>query len=387
MMKKSIFLCLLFILMLTVSAAAQAETAKEESFRYPGATWMKYAEPEEAGWSSQMLEVVEDYCDMIDTAAVLVIYKGAVVFHWGDIERKFMCHSVRKSFLNSIFGIHVYEGSIDLNKTIEELGIDDVPPLTQEEKQARVIHLLKSRSGVYHEAAYESVSMKASRPERGSHAPDTFYYYNNWDFNTLGTIFNQETGKDLFEEFRDRIAVPLQMEDFIMEEDTYYHYELQYSIHPAYPFTMSARDMARFGYLYLRNGKWKDQQIIPTEWITESAFPYSVLNSMFGYGYLWWVLVHPDFQHLEIYFASGYRGHKIFVVPGADLVMVHRVNTYYPINEVSFIQIMIILDMILQAQVSNPKEFPILVPLNDRLQNPKRPTLEQQGKEKPKINQ
>lgn len=386
-MKKSIFSGLLFILMLTVSAAAQAETAKEESLRYPGETWMKYAAPEEAGWSSQMLEVVKDYCEMIDTAAVIVIYKGAVVFHWGEIERKFMCHSVRKSFLNSIFGIHVYEGSIDLNKTIEELGIDDVPPLTQEEKQARVVHLLKSRSGVYHEAAYESAGMKASRPERGSHAPDTFYYYNNWDFNTLGTIFNQETGKDLFEEFRDRIAIPLQMEDFVMEEDTYYHYELQYSIHPAYPFTMSARDMARFGYLYLRNGKWKDQQIIPEEWIPESAFPYSVLSSMHGYGYLWWVLVHPDFQDLEIYFASGYRGHKIFVVPGADLVMVHRVNTYYSPNEVSFIQIMIILDMILHAQVSNPKEFPILVPLNDGPQNPKRPIQEQPGKEKPKLNQ
>lgn len=381
-MKKPLFSGLLFILMLTVSFPGPAETGGQESSRYPGETWLKYAAPEEAGWSSQMLEVAADYCRMIDTAAVMVIYKGAVVFHWGDIERKFMCHSVRKSFLNSILGIHVYEGSIDLDKTMEELGIDDVPPLTQEEKQARVIHLLKSRSGVYHEAAYEAPGMKASRPERGSHAPDTFYYYNNWDFNTLGTIFNQETGKDLFEEFRERIAVPLQMEDFVMEEDTYYHYELQYSIHPAYPFTMSARDMARFGYLYLRNGKWQDQQVVPAEWITESAFPYSELGSVLGYGYLWWVLIHPDFQDLEIYFASGYGGHKIIVVPGADLVMVHRVDTYKALNEVAFVQIMIVLDMILQAQVANPKESPILIPLNDGLRNEQRPILKQQGQEK-----
>jgi CubicO group peptidase (beta-lactamase class C family) len=347
------------------AAPLKGVTQTEFSKRYPGNTWLRYLTPEEAGWSSEMLEVVKDYYDMLDSAAVMVIYDGAVLVHWGDIQQKFKCHSVRKSFLSALYGIHVHEQNIDLNKTLAELGIDDVPPLTEEEKQAKIIHLLKARSGVYHEAAYESLEMKASRPPRGSHPPDTFYCYNNWDFNALGTIFNKETERDLFEEFRDRIAIPIHMQDFVMETDTYYHYELEYSIHPAYPFQMSARDMARFGYLFLCNGKWEDRQIIPWEWVVESTYPYSIVNSTFGYGYLWWVLVHDYFQGLEIYFASGFRGHKIIVIPGANLVFVHRVNTFNEGDEVMSIQILIMLDLILNAKIAESKENPILVPLED----------------------
>jgi CubicO group peptidase (beta-lactamase class C family) len=334
-------------------------------YRYPGSTWLRYSTPEEAGWSSSLLEVAKDYYDMLDSAAVMVIYNGAVLVNWGDIQQKFMCHSVRKSFLSALYGIHVHAGNIDLDKTMAEQGIDDEPPLTDEEKQAKVIHLLKARSGVYHEAAYESPGMKASRPPRGSHPPDTFFYYNNWDFNTLGTIFNQETVGDVFEEFRDRIAVPIEMQDFVMETDTYYHYELQYSIHPAYPFQMSARDMARFGYLFLRNGRWNKQQIIPEEWVAESTYPFSIVNNTFGYGYMWWIIVHDYFRYLDIYAASGYKGHMIIVVPGADLVFVHRVDTFNEFNEVSSIQILIMLDLILKSKVAEAKENPVLVPLDD----------------------
>jgi CubicO group peptidase (beta-lactamase class C family) len=207
--------------------------------------------------------------------------------------------------------------------------------------------------------------MKANRPPRGSHPPDTFYYYNNWDFNTLGTIFNQETGQDLFEEFRDHIAIPIEMQDYVVETDTYYHYELEFSIHPAYPFVMSARDMARFGYLFLRNGMWNEQQIIPRDWIAESTYPYSFVNTSVGYGYMWWIMVDDYFQGLDIYQASGYKGHRIIVVPGADLVFVHRVNTFNELNEVRSIQILIMLDLILKAKVGEAKENPVLVPLDD----------------------
>ena len=109
---------------------------------------------------------------------------------------------------------------------------------------------------MYHRAAYQSASAKAARPERWSHSPNTFFYYNNWDFNTLGTIFEQETGTKIFEEFKKRIADPLQMEHFLIE-DTEYRFELDESIHPAYLFRMTALDMARFGLLLCvgENGK------------------------------------------------------------------------------------------------------------------------------------
>ena len=77
-----------------------------------------------------------------------------------------------------------------MSSTLAELGIDDnEPSLTDVEKRATVRDLLTARSGVYHPALYETPGMAAMRPLRGSHLPGTHWYYNNWDFNALGTIY------------------------------------------------------------------------------------------------------------------------------------------------------------------------------------------------------
>src|SRR4029079_8257023 len=109
----------------------------------------------------------------------------------------------------------VAEGKIDTARTLAELGIDEKStPLTTEERQARVLDLLLARSGVYLPAAAEIDAMRDARPKRGSHPPGTFWYYNNWDFNVLGTIFRQATGEDLFQAFDRRIAKPIGMQDY-----------------------------------------------------------------------------------------------------------------------------------------------------------------------------
>ena len=78
--------------------------------------------------------------------------------------------------MSALYGIYVQRRSIDLDMTLETLDIDDIPlSLTDDERQATVRHLLKSRSGVYHEAAAEMPEIAALRPERGSHLPDTFF--------------------------------------------------------------------------------------------------------------------------------------------------------------------------------------------------------------------
>jgi CubicO group peptidase (beta-lactamase class C family) len=339
---------------------------------YPGRTWLVYAKSEQAGFSSEKLAEARQYSEQIGSAAVMVIYDGAVVAQWGDIKTRYMCHSIRKSFLSALYGVHVDEGHIDLDKTMAELGIDDAPPLTSLEKQASVRDLLKARSGVYHPAAYETKAMKKARPARGSHAPGTFYYYNNWDFNTLGAIFEKQTGSTMFQEFQTRIAEPLQMQDFRLQ-DGYYHLEKQHSIYPAYPFRMSARDMARFGLLFLREGKWKDKQIITGEWVKESTTQYSVKDDTYGYAYLWWTINAEPFKELGAYTASGYGGHWIAVVPGANLVFVHRVDTWWDLgfstctkktgHSVSSNERLKLLGMILDAKVSEPKAGPELAPL------------------------
>jgi CubicO group peptidase (beta-lactamase class C family) len=84
--------------------------------------------------------------------------------------------------------------------------------------------------------------MKRRRPARGSHAPGTFWYYNNWDFNVLGTILRKATGEDTFEAVERHIAQPIGMEHFTAR-DGKYAYE-RASEHPAYRMFMSARDLA-----------------------------------------------------------------------------------------------------------------------------------------------
>jgi CubicO group peptidase (beta-lactamase class C family) len=194
---------------------------------------LEYVFPEEVGWSREKLETAEQLAEQSGYAAVMALHDGKVFFSWGNVDRNYLCHSIRKPFLSALVGMHVGSGAIDLDATMEELNIDDIPPsLTTQEKQATVRHLLMSRSGVYHEAAAESDAMIALRPERGSHAPGTFFYYNNWDFNTAGAIFEQKTGLGIFEEFKARIADPIGMQDFEVE-DCYYQYEPNKSQFPA----------------------------------------------------------------------------------------------------------------------------------------------------------
>ena len=307
---------------------------------YPGKHWQKIQTPEQLGWSSQKLAEAKAYSRKIGSAAVMIVDDGVVVHAWGDITRKYMCHSMRKSLLSGLIGVHVEEGNIDLSKTLGQLGIDDYEPsLTPEEKQATVGDLIKARSGIYHPALGEAPSMRALRPKRHSHFPGTFWYYNNWDFNALGTIFEQETGTKIFEEFEGRFAKPLQMEDFKVSDCCYLNssdYDsAPWSMHRYYFFRMSTRDLARFGLLFLHEGRWRNQQIISAQWVRESTASHSKTGLDSGYGYMWWTGVNGGlFPNVRIrehsYYASGYGGHRLIVLPYRNLVMVHRANTDSP---------------------------------------------------------
>ena len=156
---------------------------------FPGAAWER-VDPEAAGWSTSKLAKAEQWSQRIGSIAVMVVHRGAVVADWGDTSARTPLASVRKSLLSALIGIAVERGEIDLSRPIGALGIDDnEPSLTAEEKSATVRDLLMSRSGIYHAALYEAAAMAAQRPRRHSHKPGSFWYYNNWDFNTLGAIY------------------------------------------------------------------------------------------------------------------------------------------------------------------------------------------------------
>jgi CubicO group peptidase (beta-lactamase class C family) len=274
-----------------IAAVSISISAQTRLIAYPGTSW-GHGDPQQMGWSTAKLEEAHAFVQTLPPSSVLIIDRGRVVAQWGNPSLRIKISSTRKSLLSALYGIYVANGTIDLNRTLEQLGIDDDPPLSMAERQATIRMLLEARSGVYHSYVAGTPSMRANLPARGSHAPGTFWYYNNWDFNALGTIFEQVTHSKIGLEFRDRIAKSIEMQDFRLT-DMYYLRDredaqpYEKSIHPAYHFRLSARDLARFGYLYLRQGLWNGTQLIPRNWIAESTRSYSDAGDGRGYGYLW----------------------------------------------------------------------------------------------------
>jgi CubicO group peptidase (beta-lactamase class C family) len=357
-LKGRFFLCML-IFFFIASHLAFAQGV------FPGKTWEKIQNPEEWGYSLDKLEAAKAFAERGQTAAVVIVVDGKILYEWGEVERDFITHSTRKSFLSTLYGKYVRNGIIDLDLTMKELGIDDVTPLSEEEKMATIRDCLKARSGIYVDAAAESQGMRNVKPARQSRAPGTYWLYNNWDFNVLGTIFEKFTGKTIFQGIMEDIAIPLQMEHFDSDDDL--TFKVPESHHAAYMFKISARDMARFGLLMLRKGKWHGKQIIPADWIKEitsycsDAFAYGGD----GYGYMWWVVKNnnrlPHFPFVELkegaYSARGAYGQYILVIPEYDMVIVHRVNSFERGNNVSGSRFGMIVKMILMAGPEKDKKF------------------------------
>ena len=141
--------------------------------RVPGDEWLSYVDAAEAGFDPARLERARSKWEEIPSSAFLVIADGAVVAAWGDVGRRFMCHSVRKSFMSALYGIYWDRGEIELNKTLADLGIDDQDDvLVESEKQARILDLLKARSGIFHPAAYAG---RTDSQPRGSQGPGRYF--------------------------------------------------------------------------------------------------------------------------------------------------------------------------------------------------------------------
>jgi CubicO group peptidase (beta-lactamase class C family) len=320
----------------TANAAVDLEAFRRGEYVFPGETWSA-VEPALVGWDTEALNRAHRFTRSLDTSSLIVLHRGVPVALWGEISRRENSQSIRKALLGGLYGSAVKDGIIGLDTNLGDLGVDDDPPLTSEEKTATVRHLLLARSGVYHSAIYETGWWKRNKPDRSSAAPGQEWYYNNWGFNALSTIYERATGESLGDAFDQKIAQPIGMEDFrprdvvyLRRDDMAEKIQGNESDHPAYIFMISARDLARFGLLYLTDGRWEGRrQVLPAGWALESTFG-SAMATTWGdrrYGYLWWVDPPREALPYESFVASGGRGHKLTVIPALDLVIVHRIPT------------------------------------------------------------
>jgi len=302
---------------------------------FPSST-LQPVDPARFGWDVEALKRAHSYTRSLDTSSLIVLPRGVPIALWGDVARRENSQSIRKSLLSSLFGGPVAAGLLDLGTTLDDLGIDDDPPLTAQEKTATIRDLLLSRSGLYPSAIYETGRWKRNKPERSSAAPGEEWYYNNWGFNALCTVFETFSGSSIADAFAEQIAAPIGMEDYRPRDVIYLQrnhvterIQGNQSNHPAYVFMISARDLARFGLLYLAEGRWGEHQVLPAAWVRESTLEHSQTTGWDDrrYGYMWWV--HPPREAFgyESVVASGGRGHKMTIVPALDLVVVHRIPT------------------------------------------------------------
>ena len=295
----------------------------------------------DTAWNYKKLYEARNYSIEIGSFAFILATNDSIIISWGDLTTPTELHSARKSISSSIYAIYTGEGEgqLNLNKTMEEIGIDDYPvPLTDLQKRTKMIHLIQSISGINHAAAAETDGMREGKTKiLGDlpNVPGTIWAYNNWDYNTMISIFERETGIKEKDAFLENIAIPLQMED-ISESTVSYHYEPELSNHPAIAYQLSARDMLKFGQLCLNKGKYNEIQIIPETYFEKITSDYTVTGEQglrSGYGYMWWVPVDRIAKEMHIpkgtFLADGLGSQQIIVIPEWETVMVHKTRTNF----------------------------------------------------------
>ena len=329
-----------FFVLLLCAGSLACSSAQESDGLFPaaGQDWAK-AKPEQCGFDPVRINSLTAY--LIDSTAatgVAVIVGGKQIYRFGNLERLSYIASCRKSLLSMLYGKYVENGTIDLGKTVGDLGFDDIGGLLPIEKQATVYDLITARSGVYHPASNPGDS--EDKPERGSKEPGTYFLYNNWDFNAAGAAFEQMTGLNIYDAFEKDIARPVGMQDW----DRSVHKksgDLTASVFPAYHFHLSVRDMARVGYLMLRKGNWDGVQVISEDWVRRMTTPVSTFAEVqgkssvdrFSYGYMWWLFdeASPEYlpQYNGAYTARGAMGQYITVIPELDMVVAFKTDSVY----------------------------------------------------------
>lgn len=156
--------------------------------------------------------------------------------------------------------------------------------------------------------------------------PGKRWYYNSGIAILLGGLLQNATGMNTMDFAEECLFTPLNIKDANWKWG-----------HKGIPHTggglfLKPADMARIGYLYLRNGRWEDKQLLPKWWVKEATTLHvkhteSIAGvSKIGYGFMWWLLPLSKSEQKaiepEIYMAYGHWGQFIFAIPKYDMVVV-----------------------------------------------------------------
>jgi CubicO group peptidase (beta-lactamase class C family) len=272
--------------------------------------------------------------------AGLVIKNGYIAAQWGDVSRVDMTFSGTKSFLSTIAGLAIDNGLI---KSVTDKVNNYVWDESFEgEHNSKITweHLL-TQSSDWSGSLFGLYDWADRPPKEGTIddwknrklvEPGTVFEYNDVRVNLLSYSLLQVWRKPLPAVLKEKIMDPIGASTtwrWFGYENSYVNIDglMMQSVsgggHHGGGIFINTLDQARFGLLFLRNGKWKNQQLVSEQWIN-AAQQSSVANK--NYGYMWWINASKEWEGVssKVYYASGFGGNYIIVDSEHDLVVVAR---------------------------------------------------------------
>lgn len=333
------------------------ETAGSPAERayWPTEEW-RTAPPDEHGLDAGEIAEVERLVaeSYTNVRSILVVRDGFLVYerYWQglDGEDGHDTRSVTKSVVGALVGIALGQGLIEsLDQTVGDLLADRLPPDADPRMRGVTVRELLSMTsglppddpslggdpGVFQRAEREPDLVRALLGLRLTADPGTRWAYSSASSHLLSVIVADAAGTSTLDYADDRLFGPLGIDvsDAFVPlgpptQETIEEYDRARVAWPAdaqgHSFgggflKLPARDLARFGYLYLNGGRWDDEQVVPAEYVRASTTAsVGTVDRSADYGWHWWVAREEG----GAFFARGYGGQLVYVDPRRDLVVV-----------------------------------------------------------------
>ncbi|MFH1718451.1 MAG: serine hydrolase, partial [Planctomycetota bacterium] len=333
-----------FLLICTLSVTAASQMT------FPETDWQQ-ASPESQGIDSAKLDAAVSYLKNNSgpdgVKELVVIRNGCMIWKGTDIDKMHGVWSLTKSFTSTVLGLLIDDG----RAALDTLAKDHVPSMAQTYPAVTLRHFTTMTSGYYAVGDKTSGSYKHGPSSTPFHPADTPLFepagsrYAYWDsaMNQFANVLTRIADEPIEELFKRKIADPIGMNrakwdwgDFGQIDGIVVNGG---SGNGNKHMFISARELARFGHLFLNRGKWKDKQLISAEWVdmatkahVPASMPLEPLSGADGrgvYGFNWWVndvkadgkQNWSDAPHCT-YSASGYNNNDMFIVPKWNMVIV-----------------------------------------------------------------
>jgi len=282
-----------------------------------------------AGVDPAGMQAFLDYIErqQIRMNSIMVVRHGTVAYegYWAPYraELPHALHSVTKGLVSTAFGLLIAEGKITLDTKVVPFFPDYEIKTGGNWNALAVRHLLSMTCG--HDRAYPFLDREDYQEAFFAHPltyePGTFFCYTNLCTYTLCNILKRVTGQNLQEFLQERLLDPLGIRSFSCGNSP------TGVSHGASLGFLTTEDMAKFGLLYLNQGRWGERQILPAEWVQQATAVQiadtvdcdfdNVADSMQGYGFKIWRCTQPG-----AYRFYGIFGQHILMLPEQDTVIV-----------------------------------------------------------------